>query len=316
MKGSMPLKVREDKNTICIENTLFLGNGFPRVIFNSIPSWGDLFKKNDSNINNYTFLYEKYVLNYSDKLQDNIAKNDILKEINTTLSKDNINANIFDINKFGEYLIENNVHNIITTNYDNGIECILCDICLYTKEAVEELRKEEIYNIRTYDKFVNHLMGHEVKLWKIHGDVSRIKSITLGFDQYCGFLSKLSSYIKGEYSSKRGYECRVPILEKCKTGNFDNLSWAELFFNTNVYIVGFGMDFSEIDVWWLLNKHARSVKAMPIISNKIYYLFNKQYDDKVEKASIFEALKAFNVECRGIRSDENYIRNIFKQIQK
>jgi len=297
------------------KNTLFLGNGFSRIVFNNIPSWGDLFKEEGSNIRNYTFLYEKYFLNYNGVLQEDTIKNNILKNINTALTKDNVNVNICDVDKFGEYLSKNNVYNIITTNYDNGIECILCEICSYEKEKVKELKEEEIYNIRTYSKYVNHKTGHEVKLWKIHGDISRIKSITFGFDQYCGFLSKLSNYIKGEYKSKRGYECNVSILEKCKTGSFDNLSWAELFFNTNVYIVGFGMDFSEIDIWWLLNKYARSVKATPEISNNIFYLFNEQYDDKVEKANIFEALEVFCVECRGIKSDKNYIKTIFKQMQ-
>lgn len=299
-----------------VKNTLFLGNGFSRIVFKNIPSWGELFIEESSSIKNYTFLYEKHFLKFNDEMREDIFKENILKDINTSLTKDNIDTNICDVNKFGEYLSKNNVYNIITTNYDNGIECILCEVCSYEEEKVEELKEEEIYNIRTYKKYVNHETGHEVKLWKIHGDILRMKSITLGFDQYCGFLSKLSNYIKGEYKSKRGYECRVPIFEKCKAGKFDNLSWAELFFNTNVYIVGFGMNFSEIDIWWLLNKHARSAKVFPEITNSIFYLFNERYDDRVEKANIFEALEAFNVKCNGIKSDENYIKAIFEQMSK
>lgn len=31
---------------------------------------------------------------------------------------------------------------------------------------------------------------------------------------------------------------------------------------TDVHIIGFGMDFSEIDIWWLLSKRARLMRAM------------------------------------------------------
>lgn len=86
------------------------------------------------------------------------------------------------------------------------------------------------------------------------------------------------------------------------------------FFNTNVYIVGLGLDFFEIDIWWLLNKHIRIKREVPEVQNKIYYIFNNQYDDKDEKKDIFEALEAFQVECQGIDSNENYIKNIFNII--
>lgn len=42
------------------------------------------------------------------------------------------------------------------------------------------------------------------------------------------------------------------------------------------------MDFSEIDIWWLLNKHMRIKREAPQVKNNIYYLYN-QYDNKIEK---------------------------------
>lgn len=95
---------------------------------------------------------------------------------------------------------------------------------------------------------------------------------------------------------------------------FDNLSWVELFFYTNVYIVGLALDFSEVDIWWLLNKHVRIKREVPEVQNNIYYIFNNQYDNKEEKKEIYEALEAFQVECQGIDSNENYITNIFNII--
>ena len=34
-----------------------------------------------------------------------------------------------------------------------------------------------------------------------------------------------------------------------------------LFFNSDIHIVGFGFDYSEIDLWWILNKRARMMLA-------------------------------------------------------
>ena len=48
------------------------------------------------------------------------------------------------------------------------------------------------------------------------------------------------------------------------------ISWIDLMFTTDVYIVGFGMDFSEQDIWWILNKRQRFIKEGKINSeNKI-----------------------------------------------
>ena len=95
---------------------------------------------------------------------------------------------------------------------------------------------------------------------------------------------------------------------------FDNLSWVELFFYTNVYIVGLALDFSEVDIWWLLNKHVRIKREVPEVQNNIYYIFNNQYDNKEEKKEIYEALEAVQVDCQAIDSNENYITNIFNII--
>ncbi len=298
-----------------VENTLFLGNGFTRSVFQNMPSWGDLFGEADGSINNYTILYEAFRLNAGRSGQEEeIVKAELIHKIETTFSDKNIGEDIYNLENFGQYLFQHHVHNIITTNYDNGIEFILCDTCGYGEQAVTEVVPERIYSIRTYKTFINGETGHKVKLWKIHGDLSRIKSITLGFDQYCGSLSKLVGYVKGNYeSSQSGGKtfCRIPMKRKCEEQRYDGISWIELFFRTNVYIVGFGMDFSEIDIWWLLNKRARLLLEVPEIKNSITYLYDDKYESEKKKTAIFAALRAFQVSYGPIQSGENYINNIF-----
>ena len=299
-------------------NTLFLGNGFSRSVFQDMPAWGNLFTKGSSPITNYTILYETYMISAGEKgKKEDTVKEELIQRIKTKFSDKSVKTTIKDLEKFGEYLDRHRVNNIITTNYDNGIEFILCDKCDYTEQTPKGMVAERIYSIRTYKQFINYNTGHKIKLWKIHGDVNRIKSVTLGFDQYCGSLSKLTEYVKGTYKSSqstKGTECRTAMETKCKTQNFDDLSWAELFFNTNVYIVGFGMSFSEIDIWWLLNKRARFMLEIPEIINTITYLRDINYDRENEKAELFSALNAFRVTCKPIKSDCEYISNIFESI--
>lgn len=299
-----------DKN--CIENTLFLGNGFSRIVFEGIPSWENLFEGEKSEIENYTILYEVSLLN--SRSEEEEIKRRFRDRINNLVCEKNIKREVNGLENFGKYLKDNKVNNIITTNYDRGIEIILCEMCDYKKrEKNNDIVSEEIYSIRTYKEFENREMNHLVKLWKIHGDVDRIKSMTLGFDQYGGALWRLNDYLKGTYSPRQGVICKTPMIDKCRSQEFDGISWVELLFRTNVYIVGLGMDFSEIDIWWLFNKRIRIKNQISQIQNHIFYLYNKLYDNRKD---IFEALNAFQIECIGIESDENYINKIFEQVRK
>jgi len=302
-------------------NTLFVGNGFSRAVFEGVPSWSNLFGTTDKSINaikNYTYLYEAFRLKLGLKgLDESQVKEEFVKGIRAFSEK--LNSNIgHNLNEFGNLLRTHSINNIITTNYDSGIEYILQDACGYHRETPKGLVPEEIYNIRTYKSFYNKTTDHRIKLWKIHGDLERIKSITLGFDQYCGALSKLESYVKGSYISTHGetpLRCDISILKKCRQPElFDHISWVELFFNTNVYIVGFGMDFSEIDIWWLLNKRARFKLEVPEIQNSITYLYNENYESRAKKQELFAVLDAFEIIHRPISTDSNYLCNIFNSI--
>jgi len=310
-----------------IENTLFIGNGFSRAVFRDRPSWSDLFEGVSSSIKDYTILYEAFLLEKKQKGQtEDAVKNELIEKIRTTFSGKSIKDNINDLKHFGGDLIQHHVNNILTTNYDNGIEFILCKFCGYREQTPKDMALENIYNIRTYKLFVNDDTGHEVKLWKIHGDLNRLRSITLGFDQYCGALSKLSEYVKGTYKSSKKdvkVECAGPTDIKCKEQKFDQLSWAELFFRTNVYIVGFGLSSSEIDIWWLLNRRARLMIDIPQIRNTITYLYDVEFETpfqtskdgkEKEKKAMFAALDAFQVTYSPIKSDSGYISNIFKSM--
>ena len=67
-----------------------------------------------------------------------------------------------------------------------------------------------------------------------------------------------------------------------------------LFFSSNIHIIGLSLDYSETDIWWLLNKRARFA-ADNLVDNKIYF-----YTNQIEREKS-ELLKSFNVEVVNIK---------------
>lgn len=298
-----------------IENTLFVGNGFSKSLFNDVPSWNGLFEGAHSSIKNNTFLYELHRLQQPE-LEEAVVKENLIEKLMRPYSEENLNNQVRDLDDFGLYLKRYTINNIITTNYDTGVEFVLSR-CGYVEQKKIGVSAERVYSIRTYKVFYDEEADHTIKLWKIHGDISRIPSITLGFDQYCGSLAKLTQYIKGQYeSTNKKVQCKKHMKDKCNDNDFDGISWAELFFNSNVYIVGFGMDFSEIDIWWLINKRVRYKREGIRINNTITYLYNPDHDRDCEKTPIYAALDSFDVIRKSIQTSELYFNELFSTMQE
>lgn len=112
----------------------------------------------------------------------------------------------------------------------------------------------------------------------------------LGLDHYGGALAKVQDYVKGNFTEKakdkkdqNKSEGQYSISKRLsseidfdasKYGFTDNgtplVSWIDAFFFSNLHIIGLTIDFSEIDIWWLLSRRARLLKNW-MVTNKIYY---------------------------------------------
>ena len=52
------------------------------------------------------------------------------------------------------------------------------------------------------------------------------------------------------------------------------LSWIDLFFTHDIHIIGFSLQYEEVDLWWILNKRQRYKRKFAhenLINNKIFY---------------------------------------------
>lgn len=108
-----------------------------------------------------------------------------------------------------------------------------------------------------------------VGLWHIHGEAGTSKGIVLGHDRYGRLLKRM--------------------IEKCSDLDFKNLgkngklhsftSWPELFLFGDVYVIGFGFEQCEFDLWWLLRRKQREHYG----DGKVFF-----YDKRITEKELVE----------------------------
>ena len=100
-----------------------------------------------------------------------------------------------------------------------------------------------------------------------------------------------------------GKKRNILDFEKTK----DIYSWVDLFIKDNVYIVGSSLDYTEIDLWWLLiyKERSRYEKNIGHIGKTIYYYF---YDNnlKPKKEAKLSLLESYGVEVKRQDVQGNY----------
>ena len=141
----------------------------------------------------------------------------------------------------------------------------------------------------------------------------------LGYDQYGGQIRKMGEYING--SAKINKNIIPGIKNKLLgTNKFDGRSWIELFFNSDIHFIGFGLPYDEIDLWWLLCRRSRLMREYSSynIINKIFVhdtIANKTNVDS--KRKLYEGLDVRY--CAHPVVDENYssaYNEIIEEIKK
>lgn len=258
-----------------MRTSILFGNGINRAAESSI-SWnemlGKIMRKNkfDSASLPNTMAYERIYLERHIKNQEQEIKNEIAEILEQTSGNELYNQ-MFSLG-YSDYL---------TTNYDYAFQ-------KSTKLEPLIRNTEEIYSLRRFREYIHSKTS--TRLWSMHGEIDHPKTIMLGLDHYCGAIAKLDSYIKGHYVTQRdGIAHHVEqMIDKLTNNNFCHTSWVDLFFSNDIHIVGLSLDFSETDLWWILNKRARLAQVAPVCNNIYFHSFNDEKDK-------FGLLKSFGV---------------------
>lgn len=141
---------------------------------------------------------------------------------------------------FGKRILSLPFDRIITTNY--------------TYELERSVSENKVFRCRYFDKkrerdmslfgYIPVTIGEEEKqIWHIHGHACAPNSVIMGHYFYGKLLSSIQGYIS---KMLKGWRMKQNL------GNdFEIRSWVDSFMTDDVYMVGFGMDLCEADIWWL-----------------------------------------------------------------
>lgn len=206
-------------------------------------------------------------------------------------------------NKVHAEIVNCKFEQILTTNYDytlersfpGGIESA-ADI-----STIKE-RKYSILRCRKTD---------ETHIWHIHGEQDNPNSLTLGHEQYSGYLQQIRNYVvSGLQYEKTNFP---PLIERLKARKKELQSWIDLFFLKNIYILGFNLDFAEIHLWWLLTYLAREKYENKecVAKNTITYIYPSSEGKKIMPR--LQLLKAAGVVPKEIELDKNDWETYYKK---
>ena len=229
-------------------NVLLLGNG---LTWKSIP-WHKLIKeikRPEINISNYI------ELNTEGEFGKFTIPNTILTAATSIIiDKERRNVyervlpNTFSPNPYLKHLLSLPFDAILTTNYTYELESeILPSYPSLSNETkrkysfVTRANRDPVYLVHTYNS-----ISPAPDIWHIHGELRRPSSIVLTHDEYAKHVRAIT-----QYNTDRGTEySKTQTAMKFK-------SWVDYMLFGNVHILGLSMDYSEFDLWWLLNRRKR-----------------------------------------------------------
>ena len=114
----------------------------------------------------------------------------------------------------------------------------------------------------------------------------------IGSDYYSRLTSRVINVASSQdYDAKDGKDINKVTIK----------NWVEAMLLGDIYVLGFGYDYSEQDLWWLLNRKANETK---LLKGKTYYYEPNGSEDVRIKKSL---LKVFGVVTE--RLDMGYTDN-------
>lgn len=280
--------------------------------------WDNLLKAIESNLNNkekveyanipFTFRYEALYLRGT-------SSEKTLKTKVTELIKGDFDNEIY------RQLVELHADHYLTTNYDHSFEKALQKI-YQTRKVIFNDQDTNLKRKHIWEVTVNDGSTHKLVVWPIHGESNLPDSIMLGFDQYIGSITELYKYVK-----EQGFIDEMKKKGNMQLSDFQKFThWIDTFFFSDLHIIGLGLDYSEIDIWWVLNLRKRFIKEnIMTVENKIYYYptclkNNKNDKDYLDNEKI-DYLKTLDVVINTdhgplLKDDIEYNKNVYSKIVK
>ena len=208
----------------------------------------------------------------------------------------------FTGNELHEKFRKLETRHILTTNYELLLEGS-------TPTSNSSIVRERLYSV-----FRHFTIGGK-KIWHIHGDCLSPSSINLGFEHYSGQLQHIRNYVATGPSYQSKKISKLPLVRRLEYGNVKNYSWVDLFFTTDLHIIGLTLGFVESDLWWLLTFRARLlIERKALIKNQItYYIPEKFVPESTHKLDLFRATGVKVVSIN--EQDEKFYTKVLQKLK-
>lgn len=214
-------------------------------------------------------------------------------------------------NSFHKRLTEMAVDNILTTNYDYCLEAA----------ARSQRQPANFHTEETKYSLFRRIICGEKSFWHIHGELDHPGTIMLGHDHYvesCAQIRRYTTYKDGvSYKSTGALRQRFKA-SKVNLRDGKPYSWVDLLMLTHLHVIGFSMDFSETDMWYLISYKNRlqRTKRLELARSKIhFYGFKRSGNDQIYE-NIESLLESFDVECHPYEVRAGGYRSAWEKLLK
>ena len=273
-------------------NILLVGNGILRA-FNSCScdEWihriveERRIKTNKDDLDSLSFP-QRIVVASGDHVDDEVKK----------YAEQNVHVkNTTEQDAFYRELLSLEMDAFLTTNYTFELENSIYgefgrNLHWKKRQYVKEKLTKSDKNSSIYEYICLDGAGTK-KLFHIHGDLHRTNSMVIGHYYYGKLLSSIQK--------------QVPVTIRNKSiamkngSEFVPRNWIDYFLTSRVYVMGFGMDLSELDLWWLV-----CCKKRNNLEEKI--VFFETEEDLCKSPGKKLLLETYGVDVRCIPSDGDY----------
>lgn len=178
------------------------------------------------------------------------------------------------------------IDHVITTNYDYTLEAASPQWSGAEKRKWNSQQKYMLESTGTVDG---------ISFFHAHGIYDVAPSICIGYEHYMGYVQHMRTLLSKGDSEGRASEEPLYITQLLKGEKKSSSElWPLLFFTSDIAVVGLGLSFSEIDLWWLLSYRASLFSVDPSYrakSNSIIYFDVCQVERGEDRCSAVSRLK-------------------------
>lgn len=200
---------------------------------------------------------------------------------------------------------------ILTSNYGFQLEETAYDTEIISKYKVGNIthfikgrgRDRAESSLFTYTYQSAGEKYNNKRLWHIHGHAKNPSSMVIGHGYYGRLLYKLIDYVKDNDGRYRFGLNDIPEIR----------SWIDSFLFGDVYVLGFGFGFAEMDLWWLLDQKKNGNYGREMGKLYFYEPSNQNASDDFIK---YEMLKSYGAEVLNLgvtvtHENEKYVYKEF-----